>query len=519
MDGDMEPSNFMEARLKHVAKITAEGANIVRPVPRSSATTRPLSGRWVEDQHDDGSLKARWTTRGFEQTLKGHEDFYSATPATQHLKMMLVDAAMKGHVAAIGDCSGAFYQAPLDPEGEGEKVYIEPPEEAGLGPDVVWEAISAFPGLKGSPKAWDIHSSGVLTKKMEMIRSKYDGCLFHDLEGDKDTKAGRHIDDFLVTGPQKDVDAFLEEAASTLNMTDAVKLYNPGDQGRLLALNILKIEGGFSLMGNPLLIDEMAVILGLENAKSCIVPESKDPRKMPDDNDLLDAKMAAQYRTCVGKALYLSAHRVDIQHVVCKLSRTMKEPTMQQWRKLKKLVRYLLGTKEVFQLLVPKAGSKLLEAFTDSDWADDKDDRRSTSGGIITMHGAMVASWARTQKTPALSSTEAELYAATAGASDLLGANTLLTEWKLDGGAPTLWCDNKSTLDICRKIGPGKMKHIELRELKIQDWCREKRLRTRKIDSSDNPSDILTKPMTSEVLKKHGRRLGLRGNIFGEGGW
>ena len=70
-----------------------------------------------------------------------------------HLKMMLLDAAKKGNVAAIGDCSGAFYQAPLDPTGENEKVYIEPPPEAGLGPDVVWEAVSAFPGLKGAPKA------------------------------------------------------------------------------------------------------------------------------------------------------------------------------------------------------------------------------------------------------------------------------------------------------------------------------------------------------------------------------
>eukprot|EP00959_Pyramimonas_sp_CCMP1952_P267648 5596099-Pyramimonas_sp.AAC.1 len=82
--------------------------------------------------------------------------------------MMLVDAAKKGHVAAIGDCSGAFYQALLDPDGNQEKVYIEPPPEAGLGPDVVWEAVSAFPGLKGSPEAWETRSSGVLTDEMHL---------------------------------------------------------------------------------------------------------------------------------------------------------------------------------------------------------------------------------------------------------------------------------------------------------------------------------------------------------------
>ena len=116
---EKEPANFYEARLKHIAKLTKEDGKIVKVVPRAKATSKPLSGRWVEDQHDDGALKARWTTRGFEQTLQGNEDFFSATPATMHLKMMLVDAARKGHVAAIGDCSGAFYQAPLDPDGTG----------------------------------------------------------------------------------------------------------------------------------------------------------------------------------------------------------------------------------------------------------------------------------------------------------------------------------------------------------------------------------------------------------------
>ena len=62
---------------------------------RTDATTRPLTGRWVDTVHDDGAKKARWTTRGYEQTLNGHEDFFSAAPAMMHLKMMLVDAGTR----------------------------------------------------------------------------------------------------------------------------------------------------------------------------------------------------------------------------------------------------------------------------------------------------------------------------------------------------------------------------------------------------------------------------------------
>ena len=144
-------------------------------VPRTDATTRSLTGRWVDTLHDDGARTARWTTSGYEQTLNGNEDFFLATPAMMHLKMMLVDAALNGHVAAIGDCSGTFYHSPLNRDGTEKRVWIEPPPEAELGPNYIWEAVSAFPGLKGAPRAWDTYSANVLMSSMQMEQSRYDG--------------------------------------------------------------------------------------------------------------------------------------------------------------------------------------------------------------------------------------------------------------------------------------------------------------------------------------------------------
>ena len=70
--------------------------------------------------HDDGARKARWTTRGYEQTLDGNEDFFSATQVMMHLKMMLVDAALKVHVAAIGNCRGVFLPVTFEPRRNGK---------------------------------------------------------------------------------------------------------------------------------------------------------------------------------------------------------------------------------------------------------------------------------------------------------------------------------------------------------------------------------------------------------------
>ena len=51
-------------------------------------------------------------------------------------------------------------------------------------------------------------------------------------------------------------------------MQDADCLYKTGDEGRLLAMNIRKLENGYSLQSNPLLIQGIVRTLGTKNAKA-----------------------------------------------------------------------------------------------------------------------------------------------------------------------------------------------------------------------------------------------------------
>ena len=111
----------------------------------SSGSLSPDFGRHVETRSPrkplDGKRRhfficAVRTQRGKPCTeccapMRVFQDF-SAAPAMMHLNVMLVEAALKGHVAAIEDCRGAFYQSLLNPDGTESQIRIEPAPEAEL---------------------------------------------------------------------------------------------------------------------------------------------------------------------------------------------------------------------------------------------------------------------------------------------------------------------------------------------------------------------------------------------------
>ena len=95
-----------------------------------------------------------------------------------------------------------------------------------------------------------------------MEHSRNDDSLLYRLEPlgkHIEEKAGRHIDDFLVTGPEQNVEPCLKQAIDKLNMHDAVRLYKTGDEARLLVMNSRNLEKGYSLQRTPLLIQGIAM--------------------------------------------------------------------------------------------------------------------------------------------------------------------------------------------------------------------------------------------------------------------
>ena len=148
------------------------------------------------------------------------------------------------------------------------------------------------------------------------------------------------------------------------------------------------------------------------NCNESVVPGVKE-KPIKEDEVELDVKDAKVFRSVVARANYLAQDRPDIRFACKELCREMSKPTVKAWKALKKLCRYVKGQPEVVQL-VPfgSACDRILEVYVDSDWAGCMATRKSTNGGAIMWNGTCLKTWSTTQTVIALSSGEAEYYAA-----------------------------------------------------------------------------------------------------------
>ncbi|GJX69985.1 putative ribonuclease H-like domain-containing protein [Tanacetum coccineum] len=199
------------------------------------------------------------------------------------------------------------------------------------------------------------------------------------------------------------------------------------------------------------------------------------------------------YRSMIGCLMYLTASRPDIMFAVCLCARFQVTPKVSHLHAVKRIFRYLKHQPKL-GLWYPKDSPFHLEAFSDSDYAGDNHDRRSTSGGCQYLGRRLVSWQCKKQTIVAISSTEAEYVAAASCCAQVLWMQNQLLDYGFNFMNTEIHIDNESTICIVKNpVFHSKTKHIQIRHHFIRDCYEQRLINVVKVHTDDNVADLLTK--------------------------
>lgn len=275
-----------------------------------------------------------------------------------------------------------------------------------------------------------------------------------------------YVDDLLFTSDDEEL---LNEFKR--NMKDEFDMTDLGKMRYFLGIEVIQKADGIFICQRKYAA-ELIERFEMENYNSVcnlIVPGQKVSR------DEVGVKVdSTLYKQMVGSLMYLTATRPDLMFVVSLISRFMANPTELHQAVAKRIMRYLKGTLD-FGIWYRRGGKGELLGYTDSDYAGDIDDSKSTSGYVFLMSGGAVAWSSRKQPIVTLSSTEAEYVAAATCACQAIWMRRVLKEIGHEQeDQMVLFCDNTSTIKLSKNaVMHGKSKHIRVRYHFLRDLAKE----------------------------------------------
>ncbi|GJY33342.1 hypothetical protein Tco_0417811 [Tanacetum coccineum] len=149
---------------------------------------------------------------------------------------------------------------------------------------------------------------------------------------------------------------------------------------------------------------------------------------------------------------------------------------------------------ELVSLMHQESIAKVQKAFSDSDYAGDNHDRRSTSGGCQYLGRRLVSWQCKKQTIVAISSTEAEYVAAASCCAQVLWMQNQLLDYGFNFMNTEIHIDNESTICIVKNpVLHSKTKHIQIRHHFIRDCYEQRLINVVKVHTDDNVADLLTK--------------------------
>ena len=511
-----------------------------------------LNQRWVFKRKRDelGNIlkyKARLTPQGCYQTFGvDFMDTYAPVARMTTVRFTLALSVLLNLKVSGADFTNAFLNAPLT-----EDIYVNPPPGCPPLPNgYVYKLQRALYGLKQSPREWNHTLHKFLSDECSFTQLRTEHCMYMRA----DDKSGSYcliclyVDDLIVSYTHKGIfDSFLHKVKSKFKITYSEELT------KTLGFQFDRTSNGSIFMHQTKYIDDVLKRFGMTSCKPVSTPSDHHVRlcktgaykvnrdKFPNAISIQSEKESkedveyhknhkpdASYREIIGCLLWISmGTRPDITFAVNQCARYSSDPKPEHWVAVMRILRYLNGTRD-FGLFYHKHSSQFegvnntndrvrtsnikqpfayssaffpgattvnLQGYSDADFANSIDDRRSITGYVFVFAGAPLSWNCMTQHTTALSTMESEYYAICKSVQEALYLRMLMEEVGLKVDKPlVIHEDNRACIAFSKDPGEHKRtKHIDYRHFFVRDHVNDGEVLLEPIDSENQLADIFTK--------------------------
>lgn len=314
---------------------------------KPSESRKPIGCKWVfrVKENSDGSLnkyKARLVAKGFHQ--QAGSDFTEAfSPVVKPVTVRIVLTLAVTHKWTIQqiDVNNAFLNGTLE-----EEVFMQqPPGFESFDKSLVCKLNKAIYGLKQAPRAWFDKLKNALIQQ-GFLASKCDPSLFLLHHGKLQIMILVYVDDIIITGNST---SFITALIKHLN--DVFCLKQLGKLDYFLRIEVTHLPNGSLLLSQSKYITDLLAKVNMTSANGMPTPMvSSNKLSKIGSNEVDDP---TQFRSVVGALQYATLTRPEISFSVNKVCQFLSNPLEEHWKAVKRILRYLSGTKHHGLLIQP----------------------------------------------------------------------------------------------------------------------------------------------------------------------
>ena len=325
------------------------------------------------------------------------------------------------------DIEAAFLEADLDedvfiewPEGLVEFGYMTKEEQDGM----CIQLGKAMYGCVQSPLAFFNELSKQL-RKMGLKQCKADPCIWYRMDGDRLVLiVAVYVDDCILAGKKKDIEIF------KVNIQGRFKISDLGEIKKHLGIWYEKCkddDGVYYELSMKKYVDDICIDwkgLTGKDPKLAATPGYPGESLVKNEGEAVNK---GAYQVMLGKLMWFSRKVIpECANPVRELAMFMDNPGDDHWKAMSRMIGYISEKEPIVKLRKP--WNLKVVAFVDSNFATNKETRRSVAGYVVTVGGCLINHLSKLIPAMTLSSTESEYYVASMCATEIKFIQMLFEE-------------------------------------------------------------------------------------------